>query len=106
MMNLSSKTKTSLENKNQPGLVLVPRAKLPVLKLDNGTAVDSQSSVKTGASVSPQKGDGVKKVKHGLPNGNGGSASVDRAESQDNNSPIEKDDGALGPMSPESIEGT
>ncbi|QSZ31129.1 hypothetical protein DSL72_000692 [Monilinia vaccinii-corymbosi] len=74
-------------------------------KLDNGMAVDSQASVKTGASVSPQKGDGSKKVKSGLPNGNVGSVSLDRADSQDNNSPVEKDDGALGPMSPESIEG-
>ncbi|KAI9643657.1 Transcriptional activator spt7 [Ciborinia camelliae] len=74
-------------------------------KLDNGTAVDSQSSNKTaGSSGSPQKGDSAKKVKTGLPNGNGGPVSIDRAESQDKNSPGEKDDGALGPMSPESIE--
>ncbi|ESZ96804.1 hypothetical protein SBOR_2805 [Sclerotinia borealis F-4128] len=76
-------------------------------KLDNGTAVDSQSSVKiAGASVSPQKGDGTKNGRTGLSNGNGSgrSISMDRAESQDNNSPVEKDDGTMGPMSPESIE--
>lgn len=71
-------------------------------KLDNGTAVDSQSSVKTGVSASPQKGD-AKKGKLGLPNGTVNGGSVDGVESQDHNSPVEKDDGVLGPMSPESI---
>lgn len=71
-------------------------------KLDNGTAIEPQSSAKTGVSGSPQKGDG-KKVRPGVPNGGGGSVSVDGVESQDLNSPIEKDDGTLGPMSPESI---
>ncbi|KAF7943480.1 hypothetical protein EAE96_011405 [Botrytis aclada] len=67
-------------------------------KLDNGTAVDSQLSIKTGGSGSPQKGKG-EKGKSGLPNGNAGSVE----ESMDGNSPMEKDDGATIPMSPESI---
>ncbi|TGO69319.1 hypothetical protein BOTNAR_0012g00060 [Botryotinia narcissicola] len=67
-------------------------------KLDNGSAVDSQLSIKTGGSGSPQKGKG-EKGKSGLPNGNAGSVE----ESMDGNSPVEKDDGATIPMSPESI---
>ncbi|KAM0134237.1 hypothetical protein ACHAP3_005550 [Botrytis cinerea] len=67
-------------------------------KLDNGSAVDSQLSVKTGGGGSPQKGKG-EKGKLELPNGNAGSVE----ESMDGNSPVEKDDGAMIPMSPESI---
>ena len=77
-------------------------------KLDNGTAMDPATGVKTGASGSPEKGAALtasaKKLKLGLPNG--GPTSMDRVESsQGNASQTEKDDGsAVGMMSPESIE--
>jgi transcriptional activator SPT7 len=77
-------------------------------KLDNGTAMDTATGVKTGISGSPEKANpltaSAKKLKLGLPNG--GPVSMERAESsQGNASQNEKDDGsAVGMMSPESIE--
>ncbi|CZS97957.1 related to transcription regulator SPT7 [Rhynchosporium agropyri] len=74
-------------------------------KLDNGTAVDPATGSKPGVSGSPEKpGSGpAKKLK---PLANGGLVSMERADSsQGNASNTEKDDaGAVGMMSPESIE--
>lgn len=77
-------------------------------KLDNGTAMDPATGVKSGVNGSPEKPNpltaSAKKLKLNLPNG--GPVSMERVESsQGNASQTEKDDGsAVGMMSPESIE--
>ncbi|KUJ14659.1 uncharacterized protein LY89DRAFT_588647 [Mollisia scopiformis] len=77
-------------------------------KLDNGTAMDPATGIKSGVNGSPEKPNpltaSAKKLKLNLPNG--GPVSMERVESsQGNASQTEKDDGsAVGMMSPESIE--
>ncbi len=74
-------------------------------KLENGTAMDPATGMKTGVNSSPEKpGVGSAKKLKLLPNG--GPISMERAESsQGNASQTEKDDvSAVGMMSPESIE--
>jgi transcriptional activator SPT7 len=77
-------------------------------KLDNGTAMDPATGIKSGINSSPEKPNpltaSAKKLKLNLPNG--GPVSMERVESsQGNASQTDKDDGsAVGMMSPESIE--
>lgn len=76
-------------------------------KLDNGTAIDPVTGIKSGISGSPEKGNALtasaKKLKLSLQNGGG--ISMDRGESSQggNASQTDKDE-PVGPMSPESIE--
>jgi transcriptional activator SPT7 len=77
-------------------------------KLENGVAMDVATGAKSGMNGSPEKGSALtmsaKKLK--LPMPNGGPVAMERVESsQGNASQTEKDDdGAVGMMSPESIE--
>lgn len=71
-------------------------------KLENGTAMDPSTGAKSGVQTSPDKNAAAKKLKLSLPNG--GPVAMERVESGQGSIHTDKDDSAVGMMSPESIE--